>query len=261
MDIDAYLARIGINERPRPNIHGLRQLQRAQRMAIAFENFDIALGHGVSVDPDAVFNKLVTHGRGGYCFEQNQLLGRVLSVLGYKTRPLLGRVWVFANGIPGRTHTLQYVEIDQQPWIADAGFGRGYAPPMRLVDQETVTGEDGVKHRLRVDQDHGWMLEQWRDQEWQQQYSFTVDRITEADLEMSNHWTSTSPHSRFVQNQIASIILPKGVASILGRSFATIIEGVTTAQDIDNANKMYDIVHQIFRLNLSKDDVQYIWAF
>jgi N-hydroxyarylamine O-acetyltransferase len=261
MDLDAYLARIGLNNRPTADIHGLRTLQRAQRMAIPFENLDVVLGRGISLDPDDVFDKLVTRKRGGYCFEQNQLLGRALTKIGFETRALLGRVWVMANGIPGRTHTFECVTLDGEQWIADAGFGRGYAPPIHLIDQETVTGEDGLTHRLRTDTEHGWMLDQWRDNEWQPQYSFTLDRVMNSDLDMSNHWTSTSPKSRFVQNQIASIILPQGVFSLLGKSAAHIQGGVTKLHEIFDADTMKSILIENFGITLSRDEIETIWHF
>jgi N-hydroxyarylamine O-acetyltransferase len=266
--LDAYLTRIGITDRPRPDIQGLRTLQRAQRTSIAFENFDIPLGKRIDLDPDAVFEKLVMRKRGGYCFEQNQLLGRVFTEIGFNTRPLLGRVWVMpspnsvpSDVIPPRTHTFACVELDHELWIADAGFGRGYAPPIRLVDQETVVGEDGTTHRLRTDAVHGWILEQWREDEWHPQYSFTLDMVADSDLEMSNHWTSTSPHSRFVQNQIASLILPEGVYSILGRSAAHIHRGKAQIHDITDAGEMQTILHDRLNIALTHEEVETIWAF
>jgi N-hydroxyarylamine O-acetyltransferase len=261
MNIDAYLARIGLTSRPQADVKGLRALERAQRMSISFENLDIGLGRGISLDPDAVFDKLVTRKRGGYCFEQNQLLGRALTEIGFETRALLGRVWVLADGIPGRTHTFECVTLDGEHWIADAGFGRGYAPPIRLIDQETVTGEDGLTHRLRTNADHGWMLDQWRDNEWQPQYSFTLDHVMDSDLEMSNHWTSTSPKSRFVQNQIASIILPQGVFSLLGKSAAVIQHGETKLNEIFDAETMRNVLIQNFGITLSRDEIETIWSF
>src|SRR3546814_21153640 len=70
MDVEAYLHRIGLEQAPRPDQEGLMSVQRAHRWAIPFENFDIPLGRGISLDPAAVFDKLVVRRRGGCCFEQ-----------------------------------------------------------------------------------------------------------------------------------------------------------------------------------------------
>ena len=53
-------------------------------MAVPFENLDVLLGRRISLKPDAIFRKLVTDRRGGYCFEQNSLLRDVLTTLGFK---------------------------------------------------------------------------------------------------------------------------------------------------------------------------------
>src|SRR3546814_2536084 len=87
--VEAYLRRIGLEQAPRPDQEGLMSVQRAHRWAIPFENFDIPLGRGISLDPAAVFDKLVVRRRGGYCFEQNQLFLRALLQLGFDARPLL----------------------------------------------------------------------------------------------------------------------------------------------------------------------------
>ena len=91
LDLPAYLARIALPAPPAPDAEGLAAVQRAHRLVIPFENLDIPLGRGISLDPDAVFDKLVTRGRGGYCFEQNQLFLRALHAMGFTARPLLAR--------------------------------------------------------------------------------------------------------------------------------------------------------------------------
>lgn len=224
-DLTAYLARIHLKTKPAADTDGLNSLQRHQRLTIPFENLDIALGRGISLDPDTVFDKLVTRRRGGYCFEQNQLFLRALEALGFEARPLLARVWLSASETPPQTHTFNLVTIAGQDWIADAGFGGSYAPPMPLEDGATATSPDGAEHRLRRDPDHGWMLERKGDaattdgrgaglEGWLPQYSFTAAPAWPADLLLANHWTATVPTSRFVQHRIVSLVLPAGFATL-----------------------------------------------
>ena len=97
-DLDAYLARIALKERPLADAEGLAMLQRSHRLAIPFENLDIILGRGIRIDSESVFAKLVTAKRGGYCFEHNRLFLDALTALGFEARPLLARVWLGAEG-------------------------------------------------------------------------------------------------------------------------------------------------------------------
>ncbi|HXR44261.1 MAG TPA: arylamine N-acetyltransferase, partial [Pseudolysinimonas sp.] len=109
-DLDAYLARIGwpgvrgrgSSDPPQGTAlsSGSRSLDRdaiaallqAHMAAIPFENLDVLLGRGISLDPAAIERKLVHDRRGGYCFEQNNLLLQVLRALSYRVTPIGARV-------------------------------------------------------------------------------------------------------------------------------------------------------------------------
>ena len=229
IDLDAYLARIGLGLLPETTADGLASVQRAHRLAIPFENLDVRLGRGISLDPEHVFEKLVHRRRGGYCFEQNQLFLRALTAIGFDTRPLLARVWLMADGVPPLTHTLNLVQIDGQHWIADAGFGGSYSPPMPLIDGAEAVAPDGAQFRLKTDPIHGWLLERKGDpkttdgrtthDDWQLQYSFTLGTVATIDLALSNHWTSTKADTRFTTLSVVSLILPSGFASLTDRHY------------------------------------------
>jgi N-hydroxyarylamine O-acetyltransferase len=209
MDLEAYLERIGLNERPAADATGLATVQRAHRRAIPFENLDIPLGRGISLDPEAVTAKLVTARRGGYCFEQNGLFLAGLQALGFVVRPLLARVWLFATNVPPKTHTLVLATIDGVEWIADAGFGGSDVPPMRLRDGESSEA-GGAFHALVRDAEFGWMLLR----NGERQYSFTEEPVYAADLALANHWVSTHPDSRFVEGRIVSMVREDGLDTL-----------------------------------------------
>ena len=67
-EIDGYLRRINYTGETAPTVATLKALHHAQFYTIPFENFDIQLGRGISLEPGAVFEKLVRKRRGGYCF-------------------------------------------------------------------------------------------------------------------------------------------------------------------------------------------------
>lgn len=271
-DLTAYLARIGLKEVPGPEAEGLAIVQRAHRLAIPFENLDVILGRGISLDPDMVFDKLVTRRRGGYCFEQNQLFLRALHALGFEARPLLARVWLGVSEPPPQTHTLNLVTIDGERWIADSGFGGSYTPPMRLIEGAEAITSDGAHHRLRRDPDHGWMLERHGDaaltdgrgsshEGWLPQYSFTLDPVFAADLMLANHWTSTAPGTRFTTLRIASIVLPNGFASLTDRQYNRRNADQANSGEIDSA-KVYRIrLSLMFGIDLTVEEVAALGLF
>ncbi len=109
-DLQAYLKKVGISQSLNINTDTLLLLHNAQHRRLPFENFDIALGRGISVAEQDIINKLIYRERGGYCYELNALLLNVLKTIGFDARPLLGRVHL--SGTPsGRTHQFTLVTM------------------------------------------------------------------------------------------------------------------------------------------------------
>ncbi|GAA0657170.1 N-hydroxyarylamine O-acetyltransferase [Sphingomonas insulae] len=274
-DLDAYLVRIGLPARVTSDSEGLGRLQREHRLSIPFENLDVRLGRGIAIDSDSVFAKLVTAKRGGYCFEQNRLFMDALAALGFQVRPLLARVRLGATETPPLTHTLSLVTIDGREWIADAGFGGSYAPVMALVDGWQAEASDGAAFRLDRDADHGWLLSRRGDpgstdgrragdggaDGWQPQYSFHTTEVFDADLALSNHWTSTAPASRFTQVTIASIVLPHGLAALTDRHYHRRAGDNTTRADITDPRVYRMRMSLMFGIDLTPEDVAALGLF
>lgn len=269
--LDAYLTRIDLPARPTLDADGLARLQRQHRLAIPFENLNIRLGRGVAIDSASVFNKLVTRRRGGYCFEHNRLFLDALDALGFVARPLLARVWLAAEGVPPLTHTLALVTIDGAPFIADPGFGGSYFPVLPLADGAEVTAPDGARFALRADPEHGWML--LRDGPadgtdgrnitpgWQPQFSFDLRTVEEADLLLSNYWTSTAPGTRFTTLTIASIVLPHGFARLTDRYYSRSAGDNDTSGEITDPRVYRMRMSLMFGIDLSADDVAQLGLF
>jgi len=78
---------------------------------------DVVKGLKISMDSSDVYDKLVTQGRGGYCFEQNTLLQSALTELGFSPpTPLLCRVrWGKApDQITPFTHMCLSVDLGEE---------------------------------------------------------------------------------------------------------------------------------------------------
>lgn len=261
-DLEAYLARLTLGARPSPDTEGLARLQRAHRLAIPFENLDVILGRGIAIDSGAVFAKLVIARRGGYCFEHNPLFGDALAALGFIARPLLGRVWILGpEETPGLTHTLSLVTIDGQDWIADPGFGGSYTPPMPLTDGATAAAPDGAQFRLAADDTYGWMLSRDAGDGWQRQYSFTLNQVWNADLQMGNHWCATAPVSRFTRTRIVSIVLPNGFASLHDRDYKRRNGSDEASAEIIDPRVYKLRLSMMFGIDLSADEVAALGLF
>lgn len=217
-DLEAYLERIGVSGDP-----DLAGIHRAHVGAIPFENLDPHRGIPVSLDPAALFDKLITQRRGGYCFEHNLLLGAALQKLGAHVDPMLARVRLGAT--PGdvrpRSHLVLRVSIHGGTYHADAGFGAG------TLLEPIPFGPGGVHEqqgwRFRVVQDGEELVLQTRapsakpdvGETWHDLYGFVPRPVPLVDIETSNWFTSTHPRSPFVTGLVASIQSQDGVRTLL----------------------------------------------
>jgi N-hydroxyarylamine O-acetyltransferase len=200
-DLDAYLARLGLDERP-----GLADLHRAHVAAIPFENLDPRRGVPVSLELEDLQRKLVANRRGGYCFEQNLLLKAAFESVGARVAMYLARVRM--GGVPGtprpRTHLALGVSDGDVEWHADVGFGNG-----TLLDPIPFGpgGEyEQAGWRFRVVQDGSELVLQsaGRDGDWIDLYGFIPEAVPFVDVVTSNWYTCTHPRSPFVTGLIVS---------------------------------------------------------
>jgi N-hydroxyarylamine O-acetyltransferase len=133
MNVDAYLERVGHAGPVLPDLTTLFSLHRSHAQAIPYENVDVQLGRRVDLDTERIFDKIVVHGRGGWCFETNGLFQWALSEIGLDVTRMVG-------GVPGAqadpvdprgNHLVLRVDLDG-PWLADVGLGAAMLEPIPL---------------------------------------------------------------------------------------------------------------------------------
>jgi N-hydroxyarylamine O-acetyltransferase len=215
-DLAAYLTRIGWSGERNPTLATLASLMRAHMSAIPFENLDILLGRGVKLDLEAVFTKLVTSRRGGYCFEHATLFHAVLARLGFDVRAHAARVILLVpRREAARSHMFLTVTGDASPIVADPGFG-GHGPllPVPLTGTEVREGADG--HRFLQDGDE-WVLQGEIDGRFMPLWSSTLEPQFPIDFVVANHYVSTFPESPFVNRLMLRAITPEGRTSVMNR--------------------------------------------
>src|SRR6478735_6145534 len=86
VDIERYLRRIGFEGRPAPDLATLARLQALHVASIPFENLAALAGEPIGLGLEALEAKLLTPGRGGWCFEQNLLFSHALAAIGFDVR-------------------------------------------------------------------------------------------------------------------------------------------------------------------------------
>src|SRR5438309_6720996 len=163
MDTMDYLKRIGYSGPDRLNANVLRRLHRRNLLTIPFENLDIHLHRPIILNEAALYDKIIQHRRGGFCYELNGSFASLLKKLGFKVSMLSACVARKGGGFsPDFDHMTLLVQL-KEPWLADVGFGDSFTEPKRLdisglqADQEKdyrLTRTDGcilLSHRTNGD--------------------------------------------------------------------------------------------------------------
>jgi N-hydroxyarylamine O-acetyltransferase len=199
LDIPVYLQRIGIDGTLPPTVETLQRLHRAHAATIPFENLDILLGRGISLDIDDLQDKLLRHRRGGYCYEHNLLFAALLERLGFDVMRLAARV---QSASKPRTHMLLNVRIDGETWLADVGFGAALLEPIPLRNGVPAQ-QGGWIYRLDHRASGEWILRSLRPEGWADLYAFVDDPQLPIDYAVYNHYVSTHPKSPFTGKVVA----------------------------------------------------------
>jgi N-hydroxyarylamine O-acetyltransferase len=204
-DLDAYLRRIGYAGSRAATPETLRAVPEHHTRAIPFENLNPLLKWPVRLDAGSLQQKLVDDGRGGYCFEQNNLLKLALDAMGFRTTGLSARVlWDVPPGVVlARTHMLLRVDVDGGPWIVDVGFGGQTLTGALRLEADAVQETPHEPFRLVRDGDDFILQAQIRG-EWKSAYRFDLHPQFLPDYELANWYTSAHPQSRFVNALVAS---------------------------------------------------------
>ena len=218
MNIGDYFKRLNYLEPVHPDIETLNRLQTAHLQNIPFENLDIGLGRKIELNENALWDKLITHKRGGFCYELNGLFAWLLKQIGYQVTYLNARDYHEEDDSFGIDfdHLALLVNIPNMPvsWLVDVGWGDTFTQPLNINDPaERVQG-------LR-----GYWVEPFRNgyQIWQRNYDGTRERHYFFDLTPHHFpdeylntclYHQTSPKSIFTQRSIISRLTEDGRVSL-----------------------------------------------
>lgn len=198
LDLGTYLKRLGFQSAPPPTLEILRELQLRHTTEFPFETLSTMLHAPVHVDPPRVQDKLLRQGRGGYCFELNQLFLLLLQALGFEARGLTGRVVMGGpeDAQTARTHMLVLVTLDGVRYIADVGFGGMVPTGPLMLDSEAEQTTPHEPYRLTLI-DGTYTLRALVTGSWRAMYLFDLQAVAEIDYTVVSWYVSTHPDSPF----------------------------------------------------------------
>jgi N-hydroxyarylamine O-acetyltransferase len=238
---DGYLAALGL-ARTAPTLASLRDITRRHVASFAFSSVGPRLGDDLPLDAPSLYERIVVHRRGGYCFEQNGLLFEVLEELGYSVTLYLARVIHNQDVHPPLTHRVTVADVDGERLVVDVGFGP-LGPPVPVpVSGEPMDSGDRV---FQVSQPRSGELHMQtiKDGAPYSLYRFDLARYGQADCEVGHFYSHRHPAATFVNNLVASLILDEEIRSLRNREYRVIRaseDEVTTITDAADLARILD---------------------
>ena len=250
--LENYLTRIGYRGAHSVGLETLKALQTSHLEAIPFEGIDPLLRRPVKLDLASVQTKLVDSPRGGYCFEHNLLFRAALNAIGFQVTGLAGRPrWIAPAGSPlgPKTHMMLKADLADGTYLVDVGFGACLLDaPLQLkndVEQTTALGT----YRLTAS-DGLFLLSAKRQAGWRDMYVFDLQPQIQADYELGNWFTSTSPVVPFTTRLVMERIAGNQRFKLVNRLLSTETRDgeVIAERTLQNANELGEVMHDTFKV-------------
>ncbi|KAI3377027.1 hypothetical protein L3Q82_000243 [Scortum barcoo] len=233
MNLEEYFRRIGFHgSYDKLDLTTLMLIHKQHVMSVPFENLSIHCGEKIIMDLEAIFNKIVRNGRGGWCLENNFLFGWVLRQMGYDTTTLSSRVF-------NMWEPLELVSGKDQPQAAGV---------FRLIDKGDMWVLEKTSRKSKVLNPDFAQSSLVNRREMKPVYCFTlVPREADHFFDKS-HTLQTDPTSLFTNKSICSLQTPTGFRALIGWTYCEVTYKSEEDVDVlDMRDVTDDEIEQILR--------------
>lgn len=232
-----------------PSLQTLQALHEAHLLAVPFENLSICSGQPIILQEEALYEKIVSQRRGGFCFELNGLFAVLLRELGFEVT-LLSASMAHATGEfgPEIDHLALLVHLSED-WLADVGNGDAFLRPLKVQEAlEQTSGEQA--YRLKRDGPY-WIVQRYAsDGRWTPEYRFTTQPHELADFRDRCHYYETSPESHFTHGRMCSLATPEGRITLRDQRLITTMHGKKEERMLQSEQECREVLAEQFGIVL-----------
>ncbi|PKG41555.1 arylamine N-acetyltransferase family protein [Psychroflexus sp. MES1-P1E] len=210
MDISQYLKRIDFQGATSIDEDVLFKLQKKHLLNIPFENLDIHYGKKINLSIDEIYQKIIIDKRGGFCYELNGLFHYLLKQIGFNAKLISARVHT-KNGeySPEYDHLAIIVNIENNEYLVDVGFGKFSLEPLQLQTTERIEDAFGQfkfdKHDINY-----YRINEIINNNLIPQYIFRDKERKFQEFEERCKFHQTSNNSHFTKKKLISIAKKDG---------------------------------------------------
>jgi len=246
---ESYLADLALNNNAL-NIEFINELQRKHIARYSFNNLAVVLGQELPLDAEALFNKIVTRQRGGYCFEHNKLVFTVLAELGFDVRLLLAKVIYNQDVEVARTHRITLLTLAGEDYIVDAGFGHlGAYFPVK-IELGLVQQQADSQYRIIKNKKDEYCYQVLKDGDFFTLYTFDLYRYTEADCTLGHFYSHQHPNAAFVNNLVICRKFINEIKSLRNDEYHHIKNGITNTTKITSIEQLHQLLTEQYLLDI-----------
>lgn len=263
LDLDAYCRRIGFAGTPAPTRECLQRLILGHAAAIPFDNIEVLARRVPRLDLAGLQDKLVHRRRGGYCFEQNTLMGAALRAIGFDVRPLEARIraGVPADVVTARTHLALRVVVDGADHLVDVGCSTlSPLAPLALASRERQAAGSGF-YRF-VDAGAEVLLQTLAVDAWTDCYRLMPGSPQPIDCEMGNWFVATHPKSMLGHNLLVGRAIAGGRLRLYNRRLSAFQPecAAPVERDLQTRAEFADVLADGFGLDVAPADLDAVMA-
>lgn len=246
MDKDNYLARFDGNFKAN-TFDNLAELQLYHMRNIPFENLDVIRKVPIYLNLERIYEKIVVHKRGGYCYEVNGLFHWLLEELGFEAHLMAATVmrptgeWAKEN-----THATILVMLDR-PYLVDVGFGDSAHQPVPL-DGTMRTDVSGT-YKVKQQTDTKFDLLRKHGSAWRTLYRFNTVKKQLVDFHEGCVFNQVAKESTFTHYDLVTIATEDGRMTLADQTLTITKNGCQQKRELSNGEKM-QVLQATFGLNV-----------
>ncbi|MCI9596757.1 MAG: arylamine N-acetyltransferase [Firmicutes bacterium] len=252
--INAYLDRIGMEGIPvKKDLAYLTKLQYAHITHIPFENLDIMAGVPISLERDALFEKIIRRKRGGVCSELNMLYNWFLESLNFQVTSYVSRIIAESRPLQAASHRVIVVAEDGESYLTDVGFNYQHHRKPMMLREHLICDDGDCQYKLEQDDFFGWVMWQKRPRSgWRRKLSFTETPQLDLDFVYPTFFAQEHPDSVINKATKVSLYLPQEQGrfyAIRGGQFLREEGGeVEVLEELTSKEQELRILNEVFHL-------------
>ncbi|OOE58326.1 arylamine N-acetyltransferase [Salinivibrio sp. ML323] len=249
--IEQYLHRLALSEAKGAAL--VTEFIEKHLARYAFSSLNAMAGQPLSLQTDALFERLVVNQQGGYCFEHNKIAYLALKHLGFKVRSVLARVMLNVKPTNPRTHRMNVLELDGETYLVDVGFGDKTPRGLVNINRSTCTiGQDN--YQITRNGEVVTVVLHEPDQPPLTLYEVELYDVVEADFDVAHFYSHQHPEAIFVNNLVVSLITASHRYLIRNQQFLVwdAAGQLITDKSIDSVEELTQLVHEVFLLQPPK---------